>query len=379
MNSRERVLCALGHREADRIPLDLGAGICCKMHVAFYRRLLEHLGLVEDVRICNRTGQTAFASDAVLELLGCDVRTPFSPFLRAEGGGEEWEDREYFYFRDDWGTGYRMPKSNPLYYDMCDFPLAAAGEKERASHPWPEPGRIDPCGVAQAQAYQAAGYPVTFVDHYANGFLQTGPRLYDFDNWLMMLAGEEDEARRHLDRLLEQKKIHYDRVLSHYGPAVDVVCESDDLGIQTGPFIAPAMFRDLFKPYWRNLFAFIRERSKAKILLHSCGSCVAMLGDLVDAGLDIINPVQISAADMHPLRLKREFGRDLVFWGGGVDTQRVLPKGTPAEVRENVKRNIGALAEGGGFVFATVHNVQADVPVANFMAMWETFMDNRDY
>ncbi len=379
MDSRTRVLETLNHRRPDRIPLDLGAGLCCRMHAAFYRRLLDHFGLKEEIRLSSRVAQVAPASDSVLERLQCDIRTPSALFRsKAETAPKEWEDDAYLYLRDSWGTGYRMPKSMPLYYDMYDFPLADAPEKI-ASYAWPAPEEIDPAGVQQAKAYHGAGYPVVFTDHYANGFLQTAPRLFGFDGWLTMLGAGDAEVKIYLDRLLEMKMRHYDQVFAGYGDALDIVCESDDLGIQTGTFISPGMFRDVFKPYWRRLFAHIRANSGAKILLHSCGSCEAVIGDLIDVGLDILNPVQISAADMEPTSLKRKYGRDLVFWGGGVDTQKILPLGTPAEVKDNVKRNIEALAKDGGFVFATVHNVQSDVPVRNFLAMWEAFIENRKY
>ncbi len=381
MNSRERVLTALNHKEPDRVPLDLGAGLTCKMHVKFYRNLLEHFGMREgSIVVCNKAGQTALASDALLERLGCDIRVPFPTFRKKpDPKGTDWEDGEYTYYRDDWGTVCRMPKSAPLYYDMCQFPLIDAEEGQEAAYPWPEPYPINPDGVEQAQRYHAAGYPVAFIDHFGNGFLQTGPRLYGFDNWLTMLALEEERVRRFLEKLLELKMRHYDNVLAAYGDGLDLVCESDDLGTQTGPFVSPDMFRELFKPYWKRLFDHIRKKTKAKIYLHCCGACEPMLRDLIEVGLDILNPVQISAAGMDPLHLKREYGRDLVFWGGGVDTQRVLPRGTPAEIRDHVRRNIEALAPGGGFVFATVHNVQADVPVGNFIAMWEAFREYAEY
>ena len=380
MNSRERVLAALDHREPDRIPLDLGAGISCKMHVHFYARLLEHFGMKEDIVLCSKIGQSAYASNAMLERLECDVRTPWpthSP--SANAAVADWEDDEYLYHRDIWSTGYRMPKSLPLYYDMHRFPLADATDEEKAAYAWPELNALDKAGARQAKAFQDAGYPVAFIDSHGNGFLQTGPRLYGFDNWLSMLALEEDDVAGFLDRLLESKMRYYDNLFALYGDSLDIVSESDDLATQNSLFMSPDMFRAIFKPYWKKLFEHIRSRSRAKITLHCCGACEPLLGDFIELGLDVLNPVQISAAGMDPHHLKKEYGKDLAFWGGGVDTQKILPHGTPDEVRDNVKRNIDAFARDGGFVFATIHNTQADVPVENFIAMWETFMDRRNY
>ncbi len=153
----------------------------------------------------------------------------------------------------------------------------------------------------------------------------------------------------------------------------------DDLGTQNSTFVSKEMFRELFKPYWVKLLAHIKSLFSAKILLHSCGAVEPLIGDFIDMGVDILNPVQIGAAGMDPLHLKRTYGKDISFWGGGIDTQKVLPHGTEQEIRDHVKKTIDAFAPGGGFVFATVHNAQADVPVKNFMTMWETFMDNRKY
>ena len=380
MNSRERVLAAIDHREPDRLPLDLGAGNCCKMHVMFYNRLLEHFGMTEDVILCSKVGQSVYASDSMLKKLESDVRTPWPTHLPSENRKvADWVDDEYKYWRDGWGTSYRMPKSQPLYYDMHQFPLAEATDEEKAAYVWPSPNILDEAGARQAKAFQDAGYPVTFIGSYGNGFLQTGPRLYGFDNWLTMLALEKDEVSAHLERLLENKMRSYDNLFAVYGDHLDVISESDDFATQNSLFISPDMFRDIIKPYWKKLFAHIKSRSKAKLSLHCCGACEPLLKDLIEIGLDILNPVQISSAGMDPYHLKKEYGKDLTFWGGGVDTQRVLPKGSPDEVRDNVKRSIGAFAKGGGFIFSAVHNIQADVPIENFLAMWETFLDKRNY
>ena len=154
----------------------------------------------------------------------------------------------------------------------------------------------------------------------------------------------------------------------------------DDLGTQGGPLISPDMYRRLIKPRQQELFSFIKKKAPhAKIFFHSCGSVYHFIGDLIEAGVDILNPVQVAAADMDSKRLKKEFGNDVVFWGGGVDTQRVLPYGTPQEVRDEVKRRLDDLAPSGGFVFATVHNIQGDVPPENIVAMWETLQEYGSY
>jgi uroporphyrinogen decarboxylase len=182
-----------------------------------------------------------------------------------------------------------------------------------------------------------------------------------------------------MERVLEVKLAWWGGILPELGDAVDVVGEADDLGGQATPLFDPRTYRSLVKPLHAELFAFIRARTRARILFHSCGAIRELLPDLVEIGIAAINPVQVSAAGMETAALKRDFGRDLAFWGGGVDTQRVLASGTPDEVRAEVARRIADLAPGGGFVFASVHNIQANVPAENLGAMWETVEERGRY
>jgi uroporphyrinogen decarboxylase len=272
-----------------------------------------------------------------------------------------------------------MPKNGGLYFDMHKAPLEGADEARDAAYVWPKIPELHPEGLERAKRYQAAGYPVIIEHHMGNGFLQNGPRLYGYVDWFAMLAMEEDRVNRNLDTLLELKLRYYDKVFDTYGGALDAIAEADDLGSQNAPFISVEMFRKYMKPRYKILFDHIKKKSKAKIVFHADGAMSCFIPDLIDVGVDILNPVQISCAGMDPAVIKKEFGRDLAFWGGGVDTQNILPFGTPAQVREDVKRNIDALRKDGGFVFSQVHIVQQGVPVENFIALWETFMENRDY
>lgn len=192
----------------------------------------------------------------------------------------------------------------------------------------------------------------------------------------MKLLAEPDEMRRLLRRVLDAKLAFWDMAFAEVGDLVDVVYESDDLGMQNGPLFSPQLYREAVKPFHAELFSFIRKKtSRAKILLHCCGAIFDFIPDFIEMGVDALNPVQISAAGMEPARLKQEFGRDLVFWGGAVDSQKVLPKASPSEVREATRRNLDILAKGGGYVMNTVHNIQADVPPENIVAMFQAAND----
>jgi uroporphyrinogen decarboxylase len=377
MNSRDRVLCALGHKTPDRCPLDLGAGKSCKFTLGAYRKVLEHFGITEQIRVQSKSAQTVFASDTVLERLESDVRAVFPAFERKTRSLEEWEDDTYFHFKDEWGTSFRMPKQDGKYYDMYRFPLAGADEEQDAHYEWPEPPVLQSAALGQAREYRAAGYPVTLTENFANGFLQTGPKIFGYEDWLAILASEEKRARSILDKLLARKMKYWDGVASVMGDSLDIVCEMDDLGTQLGPFISPEMFRRLIKPYYQMLFPYVKKKTGGRLFMHSCGSIARLIPDLIDVGVDIISPVQIGADGMDPAVLKREFGKDICFWGGGVDTQKMLSLGTPQQVRDQVKRNLEIWAKDGGYVFAAVHNIQANVPIENIIAMWEAFRDCR--
>jgi uroporphyrinogen decarboxylase len=186
---------------------------------------------------------------------------------------------------------------------------------------------------------------------------------------------------RYVEKLLDHTLTYWCEFLEGYlgavGDLLDVICIGDDLAMQTGPIFPPEIYRALVKPYHRRLCAFIRDRTQAKIHYHSCGSILEYIPDLIEIGVDILNPVQISARGMDPVALKREFGDRIVFWGGGVDTQHTLPRGTPDDVRREVLESIKAFSPGGGYVFNSVHNLQADVPIENLVAFWEAAWEAR--
>jgi uroporphyrinogen decarboxylase len=208
------------------------------------------------------------------------------------------------------------------------------------------------------------------------GMLEMGLWLRGFENFFCDLHENRSLAEAICDKILELKMRYWEKALSLLGDLVDVVQEGDDYGGQQGLLISPQIWREVFKPRLRQLFSHIKRCAPhVFIFFHSCGSIYEIIPDLIEVGVDILNPVQVAAANMDTKRLKREFGDCLTFWGGGVDTQRVLPRGTTEQVREEVKRRIEDLAPGGGFVFATVHNIQADVPPENILAMWEAVQE----
>jgi uroporphyrinogen decarboxylase len=379
--SRERVRAALDHREPDRIPFDLGGSRMTGIHVRAYAGLRAALGLPPvEIRVGDLTQQLAEVDTDAMDLLGCDVR-PVGPRPAAGYRREVVEQDGYRSFRDEWGVGRRMPVDGGLYYDSFGAPLA--GEVDAAAieaFPWPDatdPGRYAGMADAARQIVEGEGRAV-FVGSICGGLSEGLFKLRGFKDGYMDLAAEPGRARRVMEKILEIKLAYWDRALRELGDLVDVVGEADDLGGQDRPLFSPATYRSLVKPLQRELFSFIHARTSAKVFLHSCGAIRELVPDLIEIGVDVLNPVQVSATGMDGAGLKRDFGRDLVLWGGGVDTQRVLGSGSPDDVREEVRRRVADLREGGGFVFAAVHNIQPNVPAENVVAMWSAFREVRD-
>jgi uroporphyrinogen decarboxylase len=208
------------------------------------------------------------------------------------------------------------------------------------------------------------------------GIFEFGQRIVGMENLLLLMAMDEKMACVLFDKLLELKLAYWHSALEELGDLVDVVTYADDYGTQKSQLISPAMFRKQLKPRVRQVFELqARLAPHAKRLFHSDGNVRPLIPDFIEMGVDILNPVQATATGMAAADLKRDFGQDLVFWGGGVDTQGILPNGTAQEVRDDVKRNIETLAPGGGYIFNTVHNIQADVPPENILVMWDTLQE----
>ena len=380
MNSRERLLTALDHREPDRIPIDLGSTQVTGIHVVAYRRLREYLGLppVEE-RMCDTIQQIAVPDDDVIRWLGIDIRGLFplnshNWHIVNEDVGDNWE------YNDEWGITHRRPKPDGFYYSIVRSPLAIATLTPDAirAHRWPDTG--DPERIAglreQALTYRAEGKAVVIKGVLA-GVFEMAQRLRGMEDLLMDMASDDVLAGALFDKMLELKLAFWEMALPSLADVIDVVAEADDYGTQTSQLISPQMFRRQVAPRLKTLFARVKQLApNARLFFHSCGNVRPLLPDFIELGVDIINPVQPSANGMEPSALKRDFGKDLVFWGGGVDTQGVLPNGTAQQVRDDVRRHIDALAPGGGFVFNTVHNIQADVPPQNLVAMWDAVREH---
>jgi uroporphyrinogen decarboxylase len=218
-----------------------------------------------------------------------------------------------------------------------------------------------------------------FVGSLCAGVTEMHFRMRGYEDGYMDLAADPALARSIMERITELKMAYWGRLLDEMGDLIDVAGEADDLGAQHAPLFSPRTYRDIVKPLHAELVSFIKRRSGARFLLHSCGAIRDLIPDLIEIGVDCLNPVQVSATGMETAGLKADFGRDITFWGGTVDPQGTLARGTPAEVHAEVTRRIGDLKPGGGFVFASIHNLQAHVPMENILAMWQALDEAGSY
>jgi uroporphyrinogen decarboxylase len=357
------------------VPFDLGSTQVTGIHVAAYRQLRDHAGLPSvEPQVCDVIQQLACPDDDFVERFGVDVRGLF-PLgshnwrVSAVDAGDAWE------YLDEWGITHRRPKPHGLYYSVVRSPLDSVSltVDDIRAHKWPD--TADPLRVAglreQAAAWRAQGKAVMIKGVLA-GIFEMAQRVRGMENCLMDMATDTALAGALFDKLLELKLAFWDMALPQLAGVIDVVSEADDYGTQTSQLISPRMFRQALKPRLAVLFARIKRLApEARIFFHSCGNVRPLLPDFIELGVDVLNPVHVRANGMEPVALKRDFGKDIAFWGGGIDTQDTLPFGTPGQVKDDVRRNLEALAPGGGFIFNTVHNIQADVPPANVIAMWE--------
>lgn len=379
MNSRQRLLTALEHQEPDRIPLDLGATQVTGIHVRAYEGLRQGLGLPAlEPTLCDHIQGLALPDDDVISHLGVDVLGLF-PLNSHNWNVTERHEGEYWLYHDEWGIIHRRLYPDGLYYSILKEPLNQPDliAADIQNFAWPDfsaPWRID--GLReQAEAYRTAGYAVILKDPFA-GIFEMAQRIVGMENLLLMMAMDASLAGVLFDKLTELKLDFWEMSLPKLADVVDVISQADDYGSQASQIISPRMFRQQIRPRWQVIFDRIKELAPdAYRFFHSCGNVRPLIPDFIELGVQILNPVHIKATGMEPAAIKRDFGDSLTFWGGGVDTQDTLPLGTPQQVKDEVKLNIETLAPDGGYVFNTIHNIQADVPVENILAMYEALAE----
>ena len=378
MNSRERLLVALNHREPDRVPIDLGGTPTSTISALAHENLKSHLGIQSPTRMMSSIFLTAYPDKEIVRKFGVDVKmvapnTPAGFELHATPEGR---------IVDEWGVVYQWNEEAQTHFVVeREAPFRGAttpGEVEK--HPWPDPSDLSRYrGLKEtAKRYQEEGYAVVVSTPLMVMTQTQGMR--GLGQFMMDTVLNPSLLEYMMDKILGIQLEMSRRLLEEIDPYMDVIVIGDDLSYQGGLTYSPDMYRRLFKPRHRKIMRVLKEEfGDAKVLYHCCGGVEPLLPDLIELGIDAINPVQVSARGMGDTKkLKAKYGQHLTFWGG-IDTQRILPFGTPAEVRSEVRRRIEDLAEGGGFVLAAVHNIRPEVKPANICALFETGLELGKY
>jgi len=375
MNSRERVLKTLNHEEPDMVPIDMGSTENTTICRIAYINLREYLEMPPDPNpyIINRMMDSVFPKEDLLEHYEIDFRAVRpSPFYEPEI--TELEEG----FIDEYRIRWRKAS---YYYDMVEHPLENQTHENLDSAVYADPyveGRRTGLREQAKKFYEETDYCIT-VGHIAMGPFEMSGNMRSYTKFLMDMYVDPDYANALLDKNLENTIGFWDVYLDEVGDYVQVVCQGDDLGTQIGPWISPQMYREWIKPRHKKLFDFIRSKTDAKIFLHSCGSVYDLIPDLIEVGVQALSPVQVSAEKMDLETLKKDFGKDICFWGGGVDTQDVLPNAGLDELKDHVKRSIDIMAPGGGFIWVPVHNIQSDIPPEKIDTVYQAVLENRKY
>jgi len=407
MTSRERILAALEHQETDRVPVDFSGHRSSGIAALVYPDLRKHLGLPpEPVRVYDMVQQLAIVDEDVLDRLGADTIEMGRGFLLEEEDWKDWilpdgtpcqipyyihvEKRgEDWYLLNENGRELAVQKKGFLYFEQTYFPLKdrhfASDDfsdlEDVLSHTvWTgvaSPGAhlsLDEGGLSE-MAHRAKALREStdraIVGLFGGNMFEFPQMLFRMDNYLMFLGLYPDKVLQFSEKLCALHMKSLEKWLGAVGPYIDIILFGDDLGGQRGPLISPKMYRQMIKPFHRKLWHRAKELADVKVMLHCCGGVRELMGDLIDAGLDAINPVQINAAGMDPAELKARFGSRITLWGGGCDTRDILPHGSPGQVTAHVKELVRLLHRGGGFVFQQVHNILADVPAENVAAMFD--------
>lgn len=421
MTSRERVHLALNHKQPDRVPLDLGATSVTGMHVSSVYALRQALGLDEPgtpVKVVEPFQMLGEIKPDLMEALGIDVVGVGMPKNMFGFENKDWKPWTFWdgtpvLVPGDFNTDPE-PNGDILMYPEGDKSAPPSGRMPKGGFYFDAIVRQEPIDDDKLNPEDNVEEFKPISDWELEYIKNEVDRLYnetdkaivgsfggtsfgdiafvpapqlkhpkgirDIEEWYMSTVTRKEYVREVFERQCEIALNNLKKIHKVVGDKISVVfITGTDFGMQTGPFISPAAYRDLYQPFHRRINDWVHTNTNWKTFIHSCGAIVDFIPDFIDAGFDILNPVQCSATGMDPEVLKERFGDKITFWGGGVDTQKTLPFGTPDEVRKEVEERIRIFGKGGGFVFNSIHNIQARTPVENLVALYEAFKEHARY
>ncbi len=405
MTSRERVLVALQHKEPDKIPVDCGSERSTSIQAVAYNNLKKYLGIKGgETKINDTIQQCVIPEQWFLDRFQIDVVDLSRTFGDDPSDWKDWDlpdgsparlltwikmERRHnmtVIVNEEGEEICQMPDS-AYYFDQSVWPLMGVQKDDFDDLPqymrkvmwtyladpmWSKSGKSNFYTTMRENAkklYEETDYAI--MAPFGGSIFEYEQYLYRTDELLMNLITHKSEMEKMTAKLTEIYMEILPKFLDAVSPYAQIIRMGDDLGIQSGPIISPKLYRDIYFPYHKKMFQMVKEKTDMYVYFHSCGAISEFIPDLIEAGVDILNPVQITAEGMEAEKLKKEFGKDIVFWGGGCGTQRVLPQGTPEEVRTDVRKNTKIFMKDGGFIFNQVHNILADVPPENIVAMFD--------
>jgi uroporphyrinogen decarboxylase len=410
MTSRERLLAAINHREPDRVPIDLGSTPSSGISVVAYQNLLKYLGKAHlKTHVYDVIQEVAQPEMELLDHFGVDVLDIGRHFNTSK---DYWHELEVISghkaLYPKWFNAQRLPDGSHItygsggeiigrmpvgatFFDQTVFPYADGYPKDYKNlaidmkrtiwggfgfTPWDWADEKDFWKLLRDKTIDLKKKTdKALLLGIGCNLFEWGAFIRRMDNFLMDLLADPSNVHSFLDALMENHMDTLAKTCEAVGDVVDIIKFGDDLGMTNGPFMSNEMYGEFFKPRHKMLCDYVKSNSSMHTMLHSCGGIYELIPELIEAGFEILNPVQINALNMEPGRLKTEFGRDITFWGGGCDTKSILNRATPRQVKDHVKYNLEVFSVGGGYVFNTVHNIMPDVPPENIVAMFEAVVE----
>jgi uroporphyrinogen decarboxylase len=402
MNSRERLLMSLNHKQPDKVPIDLGSSTVTGISAVAYNNLKKHLNIESTTRIFDVVQQLANVDMELIDLFGVDAldinrlstqNGDWHEVKLSDGSKAEYPnwfrpikaDDGSWYTKDEDGTILSKMAAGATFFDQMYFPYEN-GYPENLDNlkndlkkiSWVVHSHASNLNTSELREKLLNLKTSTNKALVMSGgvkLLELGFFIRRMDNFLMDLMMNQEKLSEMLDILVEMHLAGLEKKCQTIGDLIDVIRFGDDLGMTSGAFMDMETFRKLFKPRYKILCDYVKKHSNMKIFMHSCGSIKQYIPDLIEVGFDILNPVQTNCYDMDPLTLKKEFGKDITFWGGGVDTASILNRAAPADIRKDVLNRCEIFSKDGGFVFAPIHNILSEVPPQNIIAAYNAVME----
>lgn len=373
LSHKERVLKSLSFIEPDRVPLDIGGINVTSMHIEIEKKLKDYLGFKGGENIIRSYNQRCVIPDErILKYFDVDTRTIYFD------ESNPWELQSDGTFIDEWGIGYKLSPDG-YYYDFSSHPLKAATLEDLDRYQWPNPYSERRLLGLEKRIEELGSEYCLILEGSRECIFGLASWLRGHEQFYIDLLLNQEFAETLMDSLLDYQKKMLGFIIKKIGKDIDIFKVADDLGAQNALLISPEIYRKLIKPRQAELYRFIKNECNCKILLHTDGAVRDIIPDFIEIGVDILNPVQTSAKGMNPIQLKEEFGKKIVFWGAGVETQSTLSLGTPEEVEEDVRKKIEIFKKDGGYVFAQIHNIQPEVSINNILAMYKAFHKYSSY